>query len=1053
MSLNSIDARHLIESFGRDFPDAVRLARVVSIATRIEPELLRQARLQLLHPVDAGAEADLWFSPLVESTTPLALTLVPAVADLLRRQLAESRDSLESAWEVLKVVHENAPPAIKLEERVTWHSLVGDAASRDEIEKDLMSVVSAIATQNRSGLARWALRAVPNFPEETRQTKAASTLMLTAAAHLGSWQMLDKQIENKTLREGFINDLRILLPADMPQVLVGVNLLLDSNDTGAGKGDSADHLLIEFSNPPSSELAKVISVPATNPLMLEVSWGQPPQQEIKHLSLYQGRTETLEIHTTDVRIRTAGGDLYTIRQDRQEVEQPQSVALTPALRIPPPPPTGYVSRRYSSGRDMLEQLKLELAPGRTRIAQLWGAGGTGKTVIAAEVARQLLDVFEQRVVWLTAEGRSDFGLSNLLDGISEQLGRRDLRPLNLKAKTAELKSALNSQPALVVIDNFETINEKEQARSASFLKNARCSVLLVSRRRSRHGFGFVVGRLLPDEAQELLERLIEQLPDRRALQEEDQSRVITISGGNPLVMKWLVGQVELAGSLNVGRYDGSVDKDASLRRVFDGSFDLPQLSEDGRVVLLALTLFVPGASRTALAEVAGFGTDMERLNEAARRGLVLRLINSAPQEKLFVDGLVRKFLQERSRKDKRAKALAERFVSYFLSYAQSRQEGSAENYDALESEFENLLDTMDLAEKLRKRSEVIQIYEGISSFLDVRGYWDEALRRNVQAQKAAKTFTRGKVMPRLKATAADIWLRRGELNKAQAAYNSALTTYFEVGDLSAASDILRQLGTIALEKSDLEQATSLYTESLQIARGLKKEKGIADNLHNLAIVAQQQGDLEKAEDLYRQSLEIAVSLDDQRSVAISYHQLGVISAEKGTLKEAVQFFERSLQTKVSLGDRNGMAATLHQLGLVKVRIGDRSDAEDLLQQALDIFVQLASPSAEEVRRDLGELQDLSPSWSRPAGLYSSSRPSRAGRPKSRTRKASSKTMKKAGRPKPAAKPSRSMRPSTSSKGRSKKRVMRGAVSSQAGRRRAARPKGMRSGSRTGRFTK
>ena len=45
----------------------LRLARVVALAARLEPELLRCARVMLLRGVEAGAEADLRFGALVQS--------------------------------------------------------------------------------------------------------------------------------------------------------------------------------------------------------------------------------------------------------------------------------------------------------------------------------------------------------------------------------------------------------------------------------------------------------------------------------------------------------------------------------------------------------------------------------------------------------------------------------------------------------------------------------------------------------------------------------------------------------------------------------------------------------------------------------------------------------------------------------------------------------------------------------------------------------------------------------------------------------------------------
>jgi len=316
MTVNATEARALVDALGTRSPDALRLARVVSLATRVEPELLRKARLQLLPKVDAGAEADLWFSPLVQSSTPLAITFIPAIADLLRRDLAKSRESLQRAWDVLEELHENAPAAIKLEERVTWKILDGGPDAYDAVEQELMSVVSAIVTQNRTGLARWALRAMPRLPEEARQTKAAQTLVLTAAAHLGAWHLLEKQVENNTLSAAFINGLKVVLPSNLPQVDIGVRLLDESGEFGLG--DEQSSYVVEFSSPALSDKSDLLRVPGTVPLLLEVSWSEADRQQVKHLSLYRGRVETVKVGAGTVVIRTAAGDIYKLSEDKNK---------------------------------------------------------------------------------------------------------------------------------------------------------------------------------------------------------------------------------------------------------------------------------------------------------------------------------------------------------------------------------------------------------------------------------------------------------------------------------------------------------------------------------------------------------------------------------------------------------------------------------------------------------------------------------------------------------------------------------------------------------------
>src|SRR5581483_32442 len=101
-------------------PQVAELAETVSLAVRVEPELLRRARLELVPEADASAEADLWFSPIVDVQSKTAFMLIPDAADLLRQRLAANRDRLDRAWQVTREVHENAPPALALEEEVGY---------------------------------------------------------------------------------------------------------------------------------------------------------------------------------------------------------------------------------------------------------------------------------------------------------------------------------------------------------------------------------------------------------------------------------------------------------------------------------------------------------------------------------------------------------------------------------------------------------------------------------------------------------------------------------------------------------------------------------------------------------------------------------------------------------------------------------------------------------------------------------------------------------------------------------------------------------------------
>ena len=1003
------DAAELVATTERRFPDAVGLARFVSIASRIEPELLRQARLQLLPRANAGAEADLWFSPLVQATTPLALTLLPAVADLLRRQLAQSPAALRRSWELLDQVHRDAPAAIRLEERVTWETLSGASGSLERVESELMSAVSAINEQQRLGLARWALRAVPRLPQAARETKAATTLVLTAAARLNAWHLLERQIESNTLAADFINQLQVVLPSDLPKVPVGFRLLEDVTSTPDNTSGGAGTYTIEFSAPPLAGLEDLIQVPGTAPLMLEVSWGDPATPATKNISLYQGRPETVAIGaSTTITIRTAAGDIYTVSEDKERNVSPSADAATPALdRIPSPPSIGYVTRGEESRKDIVEVLTKVLSPDVTRTVQIVGPAGIGKTTVAAEIARRLLDTYKRRVVWLNVAGRSDFNLNSLLDGIATQLSRSDIRTLDPRSKMREMKSLLRNDVALIIVDDFEVIRNKEQARCFNFLNAHGCATVIVTRKlvgRPRTTDVIALGAMSQNEATEFLKRTIEQAPRSWMFHDSAPTeQIFAACKGNPLAMQLLLAQIEFVQHETEALKLGVEEPSDPLSRVFDVSFNLPELNEDARRGLLALALFVPSASKSALAQVALISKAQEDTTLDATQLTRLKLAREVGDgNRLAVEGFIRDELQKRLIKSSIGDVLRGKFVSYFLGFAEYYSP-NAKNYDLLEKEFENLLNAIEMAEGLGRWQELTELCIALADFFDVRGYWDEALRRNAQAQKAARRSKQTKHLPALNLAAGSIYLRRRQFTKAEAAFRSVLRYYRDKRPNIDVAIATRHLGSVALEQENLKMAESFYSEALAISRQLKFETGVADNIHNLAIVKQEQGKLGEAQRLYEESLALSGSLNEDRSQAISLHQLGVIAVETGRYTDAEEFFRRSLAIKRKLQDRSGIADTLHQLGLLSQIQGKNEESQTALREALGIFTQLNSPSAAEVTEDLNSLLGISVP-ARPSVAASKRRPSKVASKKGRTvrRKSVAGTTK--------SHPSRKMRP-------------------------------------------
>ncbi|MFO0601611.1 MAG: hypothetical protein U0324_00485 [Polyangiales bacterium] len=158
------------------------LARALGLAARVDVALVRRVRLALRPAVDVSAEVDLWTSPLVQARGTDAIALRPDVVALLWAELAGDRDALDAAWSALDAARRDAPPLLRLEERLTWLALRGDLA---DVERELGAVIAAMAAEEgrRRDLAAWSARALARLPEAVRTTEAAKVL----AAAAGSW--------------------------------------------------------------------------------------------------------------------------------------------------------------------------------------------------------------------------------------------------------------------------------------------------------------------------------------------------------------------------------------------------------------------------------------------------------------------------------------------------------------------------------------------------------------------------------------------------------------------------------------------------------------------------------------------------------------------------------------------------------------------------------------------------------------------------------------------------------------------------------------------------
>lgn len=295
-------AQELIEQERAAYPHVVDLARHLSLAIRIESELLRSMRLRAMSRVEAGVEADLYFSPLVQTRDVNAIFLIPEVRERLYRELAQHKDELEVAREVIESAHEAMDAAILLEERVVYHALRDDQAAYGDMQRQLGRMILELERGDVDhDLLGWAADAHARLPERARNSQAGRQLTGLLSDHLESLGVKLSQVTDTMRSSG----------SSISSVSLGFRFFGDG---------------VELCYPYDPDWTEV-EILAADPLSLELAWPVPEGWQSRSLELSEAEPvrQVPDVPPGLLRLRGINGD-----ETRLRVEGPFQ-ALKPKL--------------------------------------------------------------------------------------------------------------------------------------------------------------------------------------------------------------------------------------------------------------------------------------------------------------------------------------------------------------------------------------------------------------------------------------------------------------------------------------------------------------------------------------------------------------------------------------------------------------------------------------------------------------------------------------------------------------------------------------------------
>ena len=558
---------------------------------------------------------------------------------------------------------------------------------------------------------------------------------------------------------------------------------------------------------------------------------------------------------------------------------------------------------------------------------LTGAGGTGKTRLAIQVARAV----EPRVdrVWFV-------DLSPLRDwaavvpaiaavcGVQQEAGRDPVDAIG---------SSLAGRQVLIVLDNFEQVVDAagEIARLVNSAPDAKLLVTSRMRLGIRAEHEFIVAPLaLPDDPTDmdaLRANSAVRLFLRRAAVANPSlvvgddtlgaaARVCARVDGLPLAIELAAARCRLMSPRTI-----ATRLEFGLDLVSGGGRDLPArqktiretvawsvalLSDAERRVFARFGAFVGGASVGAAewvcAESDGSTSTLDALSALVDANLLVRESAQRDDLRLRMLETVREFAIDVLQRSSEKEAVLGRHAAWYRRLATQLEprltgEAQQEALSMLACDHANLSAALDWTIRSDDAEGALALGAALWRYWLVRGYLEEGR----------------------------VWLAR--------ALDMPSSKAPDLGRVRA--DAMTGAGTLAQNSGAVAAAKEYFEAVLALRRAHDDTAGIARTLADLGWIAWRQCDFEKARQLSNECLTLAEEVGATRVAALALTNLGAAALCEGNFDEACEALERSSAIRRQVADRRGAAFSDIFLAWTRCRMGpgEVSDAIALLERA------------------------------------------------------------------------------------------------------------------------
>jgi predicted ATPase/class 3 adenylate cyclase/Tfp pilus assembly protein PilF len=558
----------------------------------------------------------------------------------------------------------------------------------------------------------------------------------------------------------------------------------------------------------------------------------------------------------------------------------------------PVQPTPFVGRE----RELAELLDLLRSH---RLVTLTGAGGSGKTRLALQVAAEMVGECPDGTWFVPLASLRDPEL--VLPTIAQVVGGTQVETL---------ADHLRGKQALLLLDNFEQLLDAGP-QVAELLERAPAVRVLLTSRSLLHLRGEREYSVPPLGDEDAVSLFVERARAAKPSFEPDK-HVEAICGrldNLPLALELaaarakllrpeqLLDRLEQRLPLLTGGARDAPDRQRTLRATIDWSYEL--LIDEEKQLFARLAVFAGGFDLAAAEAICE--ADLDTLESLLDKSLV----RQTNEGRFFMLATIREYALERFQGFTDAPEIGERHTRYFfdLAVAADREFAGAQ-LDTWVSRLAT--DYADIRAGLARAAEVAPEVE-LPFALALTRFW------------------------RLRLLLAEgrHWLEQAVRHAPDAPSRERALANYRLGDL-------------LLDEGDYDEAKLRFEESLELFQSNNDEQYVAFCLNGLAIVAQHEKRLRDARRLFDQAITRAREAGDHVHAAGFASNLGLLELEERNESRAAQLFAEGLSEYRKAGDNEGAGFALQNLGFVALRQDRLDDASALLFEALKVSGRSAS---------------------------------------------------------------------------------------------------------------